>query len=72
MDVENSTIIGIIMGIPIAIVAITVTVFYIPTLPRLLQIPFLLYLALATGLVQCYCCSIAYNLLIRSNSKRDD
>lgn len=71
MDVENTTIIGIIMGIPIAIIAITVTAFYIPTLPSHLQTPFLLYLVMVTGLVQCCCCSIAHNLLIRSNSEHD-
>lgn len=71
MDVEDTTIIGIIMGIPIAIIAITIIVFFVPTLPKHLHFPFLLYLAIATGLVQVYCCSIAHNMLIRSNSEHD-
>lgn len=72
MDVEDATIIGIITGIPITILAIGINVYYIPTLPTPLQIPFFLYLVLATGLTYSYCFSIAHSMLIRSNSERDD
>lgn len=72
MEVEDTTIIGLIIGIPIAIIAIAINLFYLPTLPTHLHLPFLLYFAIATGLVQCWCCVIAHNMLIRSNSERDD